>query len=392
MRKVNIASLSLLVACTIAACGGGEPASTPAANAPAPTAPSAPVSLDKNAYPVFPDADAGADPTVSAELGGRGFTGEGWETNTDYDLIGDPRAVKGGAFRDAHDGIPRHAADRGAGVEHDPQLHDRRNGLRVAAHDSPDDARLHPRARDALASLRGRRHVSVSHRPERALGRRPTGHRGRRGRELVLPHGQRPPDPRARSSSSASSRSPSRRASYIVSVKSQVRNWRNFLYFSGSMWIFPAHVLKDVDGAKYLKDYNFKLLPGTGPYRVDEADVDKGNGLTIRRRDDYWAAKRAAQRRPLQLRRGPRDRRPRPEPHVRNVQEGRSRQLLRQHLARVGRGAELRPRAARPDPEAQDLQRRPQRRRGPRVQHAQAAVRRHPRAQGAHACSRTASS
>ena len=67
-------------------------------------------------------------------------------------------------------------------------------------------------------------------------------------------------------------------SSYIVSVKSQVRNWRNFMYFAGSMWIFPAHVLKDVDGAKYLEDYNFKLLPGTGPYRVDEADVDKGNG------------------------------------------------------------------------------------------------------------------
>ena len=37
------------------------------------------VSLDKNDYPVFPDADAGADPSVSAEEGGKGFTGEGWK-------------------------------------------------------------------------------------------------------------------------------------------------------------------------------------------------------------------------------------------------------------------------------------------------------------------------
>ena len=58
------------------------------------------VPLAKQAYPVFPDADAGADPAVSAEQGGRGFTGEGWETNTDFDLIGDPRAVKGGALRE----------------------------------------------------------------------------------------------------------------------------------------------------------------------------------------------------------------------------------------------------------------------------------------------------
>ena len=47
--------------------------------------------MDKNAYPVFPDADSGADPAVPAEQGGRGFTGEGWETNTDFALIGDPR-------------------------------------------------------------------------------------------------------------------------------------------------------------------------------------------------------------------------------------------------------------------------------------------------------------
>ena len=36
-----------------------------------------------------------------AAQGGRGFTGEGWETSTDYDLIGDPRAVKGGVLRQA---------------------------------------------------------------------------------------------------------------------------------------------------------------------------------------------------------------------------------------------------------------------------------------------------
>jgi microcin C transport system substrate-binding protein len=77
---------------------------------------------------------------------------------------------------------------------------------------------------------------------------------------------------------------------YIVSVKSKVLNWRNFPYFA-SMQILPSHVLKTVDGATYLKDYNFKLLPGSGPYRVDEADVVKGKSVTIRRRNDYWAEK-----------------------------------------------------------------------------------------------------
>jgi hypothetical protein len=31
--------------------------------------------------------------------GAKAFTGERWETSTDYDLIGDPRAVKGGELK-----------------------------------------------------------------------------------------------------------------------------------------------------------------------------------------------------------------------------------------------------------------------------------------------------
>ena len=40
----------------------------------------------------------GALPDVSAELGGEGFTGDGWTTNSDYESTGDPRAIPGGKF------------------------------------------------------------------------------------------------------------------------------------------------------------------------------------------------------------------------------------------------------------------------------------------------------
>jgi microcin C transport system substrate-binding protein len=76
---------------------------------------------------------------------------------------------------------------------------------------------------------------------------------------------------------------------YIVRVDSKVLNWRNFIYFSG-MPVYPAHVLKTLDGARYLKEYNYKMLPGTGPYIVNESDIVRGNSITIRRRKDYWAA------------------------------------------------------------------------------------------------------
>jgi hypothetical protein len=65
---------------------------------------------------------------------------------------------------------------------------------------------------------------------------------------------------------------------YIVRVKSKQKNWRNFLYIAtneGTV-ILPSHVLKNVNGAAYQRDYNFKLLPGTGPFTLSEADVVKG--------------------------------------------------------------------------------------------------------------------
>src|SRR5439155_18959128 len=41
--------------------------------------------------------------------------------------------------------------------------------------------------------------------------------------------------------------------------------------------------------AAYIRDWNFKMLPSTGPYIVTEQDVNKGNMIKIRRRKDYWA-------------------------------------------------------------------------------------------------------
>ena len=77
-----------------------EPVGPAGARRHASTQPVAAASADKNAYPVFLNADEGADPAVTAEQGGKGFTGNGWETNTNFDLIGDPRAAKGGVLRE----------------------------------------------------------------------------------------------------------------------------------------------------------------------------------------------------------------------------------------------------------------------------------------------------
>src|SRR5689334_23811091 len=102
MRVHLIVPAAAAIAIVSVACGGSQPQPQGQQTTAAPSAAAAPAnaSLDKNAYPVFPDADAGADPSVPAEQGGKGFKGDGWETNSTYELIGDPRAVKGGVLRE----------------------------------------------------------------------------------------------------------------------------------------------------------------------------------------------------------------------------------------------------------------------------------------------------
>jgi microcin C transport system substrate-binding protein len=60
------------------------------------------------------------------------------------------------------------------------------------------------------------------------------------------------------------------------------------------MTIFPAHVLKNVKGETYIKEYNFKVLPGSGPYTLREEDIQKGKQISLRRRKDYWGEKARA--------------------------------------------------------------------------------------------------
>jgi microcin C transport system substrate-binding protein len=72
-------------------------------------------------------------------------------------------------------------------------------------------------------------------------------------------------------------------------VTTKTGSWRDFMNIAAQLFIYPAHGLKGVDGAAYIKDFNYKMLPGTGPYAIAEADIDKGKSLKIRRRPDYWA-------------------------------------------------------------------------------------------------------
>src|SRR5215207_3226889 len=100
MRSRLVLPGLLTLILTLAACGGGSDSGGPGGTSTGATS-NETASLNKDDYPVFPNADAGADPNVSADQGGKGFTGQGWETNTSFELLGDPRAAKGGSVHDA---------------------------------------------------------------------------------------------------------------------------------------------------------------------------------------------------------------------------------------------------------------------------------------------------
>ena len=287
---LNIRCLTLVFATSIAlvACGGGPSNSQQQASNPAtPTASRSNSSTDKNAYPVFPDADAGANPSVPAEQGGKGFTGQEWETNTSYDLIGDPRAVKGGTLRQAMlTDFPSTLRYYGPNIQAwNAMLH----GL---VYESL--LGLHPTTLEYIPALASHWQISADKKTFRfrinpnarwSDGMPVTAEDVVASWKLTVDKGLQDP---ARTLVFSNFDAPVAESPYIVSVKAKTDNWQNLLYFSG-MFIYPAHVLKNVDGAAYIRDYNYKMLPGTGPYAVSEPDVAKGKSITIRRRMDYWA-------------------------------------------------------------------------------------------------------
>jgi microcin C transport system substrate-binding protein len=286
--------IAIVLTVVTAGCGGGRPDAERAGAADAPAGGGRSATADKNAYPVFPDADTGADPSVPAVLGGRGFTGEGWDTNTDYDLIGDPRAIKGGVVRQAM------MTDFPATLRYyGPNVSEWNLSLNELVYESL--LYLHPNTLDYIPGLATHWHISNDRRTFRF--RINPNARWADGMPVIaddviaswrLAVDKSLQDP-ARNQIYSNYEAPVAESKYIVSVRAKTDKWQNFMYFAvgariGGLFIYPAHVLRAVGGDAYIRDYNYRMLPGTGPYAVGEQDIDRGRMIRIRRRSDYWAA------------------------------------------------------------------------------------------------------
>jgi microcin C transport system substrate-binding protein len=272
-----------------AACGGGSAPPPSSSNAPSGSAATpSNVSLDKNSYPVFVNPDAGADPSVSAEQGGKGFTGQGWETNTDFDLIGDPRAVKGGALRHANmTDFPSTLRYYGPNITAWNQM--------VNAMVYETLLNLHPTSLQYMPGLATHWQISqdkltfrfrIDPNARFSDGTAVTAADVVASWKLVVDKSLQDP---GQTIVFSNFEAPVAESRYIVSVKAKTVNWQNLLYFGNSLFIMPAHLLSKLNGGAYIKEYNYKMLPGSGPYIVREQDVNKGNSVRITKRNDYWA-------------------------------------------------------------------------------------------------------
>lgn len=289
MRLFSYAALLALLATLSVACGGGSQPQNQQETTTQSNGGGASASADKNAYPVFPDADSGADAAVPADQGGRGFTGDGWETSTDYDLIGDPRARKGGVFRDLMLEFP------GTLRIYGPETTILNYQLQTMVYESL--LGLHPTTLSYIPGLATHWQISDDRRTYRfrldpnarfADGQPVTADDVVASWAFVMDKGLQ--EPQIQAMLGVFDR-PVAESKYIVRFNSRELRWINFYNVTGFLPILPASALKGIDGARYLKEYNFRVIPGSGPYSVSDADVVKGQRVSIRRRNDYWGAK-----------------------------------------------------------------------------------------------------
>lgn len=222
-----------------------------------------------------------------------------WSTSEDYPLIGDPKAKKGGMLTGAiEDPLPTLRAEG-------PQsnlttlsnvhvlIYETLLGLHpttlqympaLATHWKFDYEakvlrfRLNPKARFSDGSEVSADDVVASW--EHVAG---IYHRGDGSEDASWSR----QDPYAEQLYGTSYEKPVAEDKYTVSVKMKEENWRLPIYFAASMKIYPARYIRAA-GEDYLKGYQWRFVPGTGPYHMLPDDHVHQESYTLTRRTDYW--------------------------------------------------------------------------------------------------------
>ena len=74
---------------------------------------------------------------------------------------------------------------------------------------------------------------------------------------------------------------------YIVKIESKEELWENFDNIAG-MSILPAYYVDQVDGSDFIEQYQFKMMPGSGPYIINNEDIINQESYKLTRRKEFW--------------------------------------------------------------------------------------------------------
>ncbi|MEZ4237858.1 MAG: ABC transporter substrate-binding protein [Myxococcota bacterium] len=269
----------------LSGCSGGS--STGGGDAVAPEPDQAPAELAKLGKVRHSwDPEVG-DKSVPADLGGPGFTGEGWLTHDEVYQIANPEAPQGGSMTMPLPDWP--ATLRIAGENYNtafvyevrPLLYDTLLDLDSVTLDFAPRLATHWWISEDRQTYRFR----INPAARWSDGEEITAEDVVATYDLLMDPTLR--DPSAILTYGKLDR-PVAKSKYIVEVTAKEDNWRNFLYFAGSMAILPAHQIKGLKGSDYLDRYQFAYTATSGPYEVKADAIDMGNSITVTRRADWW--------------------------------------------------------------------------------------------------------
>ena len=225
------------------------------------------------------------DPSVSAEDGGPGFTGEGWIT-VDVKPLGDPRAVKGGTMLSDIPNWPENLRPYGTGAN--TYLNSIIESLIYETL-----LQIDPTSKEVIPALATHWKISddkmkftfrINPKAHWTDGNPVTAEDVVATWRLIMD--ETLVDPMSRETMSRFNE-PVAKSKYIIEVECKEKDWRNFLSFSGFV-VLPAHEIGQITGKDFLDKYNFNYTASSGPYIVLPGDIKDADSITITRRTDYW--------------------------------------------------------------------------------------------------------
>ena len=216
------------------------------------------------------------------------FNPAGWSTNNNFPLIGSPEAKKGGAMRFFWRNYPATLRTAGPNANFFTTLEIQRVVYESLIDLHPSTNNYIPRLADFWRISKDKRKFSFRINPKArwADGTPVTAEDVVATWEFRVREDIK--DPYSIMMWRDNFEKPIAESKYVVSVKTKKLNWRLFLYF-GMMDIYPAKEMRALKGDEYLKDYNWKMQMGSGPYELKPENIKKDYYLAVTKRNDYWA-------------------------------------------------------------------------------------------------------